>query len=170
MVHNKAEYISIVLFGLFCMWQAFQIETSESSMVGPRLVPVFISVMIVVLGVLQIIVAWAAGRTRNVKSANSSLSHEDAEDSAALRTTAVLRIIIIPVVGFVYIWLFAATGYVIATALIIAFVLFLFGTRKPARIAIIAVGAAVAYYFIFVYLIGIYAPPGWLFSLGVLGL
>ncbi|MCK4502197.1 MAG: hypothetical protein KAU22_04120, partial [Desulfuromonadales bacterium] len=97
MVRDKAEYITIICFGLFCMLQAFQIETFESSMVSPRLVPVSIAGMIVVLGVLQIIVAWVAGRTKNVKGGDSSLPHEDAEGSTALHTPSVLRIIVIPV-------------------------------------------------------------------------
>lgn len=170
MVHDKAEYISIVCFGLFCIWQAFQIEISKGSVVNARLVPIFIAGMIVVLGVLQIIVALVAGRTKNVKGDDSSLLQKDAESSAALFTPSVLRIILIPVTGFVYIWLFSAIGYLIATTITIAFVLFLFGTRKPGKVAIIAVGGGVSYYFIFIYLIGIYAPPGWLFNLQMLGL
>ncbi len=167
---DKAEYISIIFFGLFCLLLAFRIETSESTMVSPRLVPVCIAGLIVALGVLQFIVAWIGGRrTKNVKGGDSGLPHEDTEDSAAIHIPSVLRIIVIPVVGFAYIWLFSATGYLISTAIIMAFVLFLFGTKKPGKVAIIAVSAAVSYYFIFIYLIGTYVSPGWFINLGLPG-
>jgi len=169
MVRDKAEYILIACFGLFCMWQAFQIEISKDSVVSARLVPIGIAGMIVVLGVLQIIVALVTGRTKNVKGYDSILPQKNSESSAALHTPSVLRIIVIPVVGFVYIWLISSVGYLIATTIIIAFVLFLFGTRNPGKIAIISIGTGALYYFIFIYLIGIYAPPGWLLNLQMLG-
>lgn len=168
-MRNKAEYISIVCFGLFFMWRALKIEISKGSVVSARLVPIFIAGMIVVLGVLQIIAALVGGRTKNVKGNDSIRPQKHAESSVALYTRSVLRIILIPVVGFAYIWLFSAIGYLISTTIIIAFVLFLFGTRNLGKVAIIAVGTGASYYFIFIYLIGIYAPPGWLLNPQMLG-
>lgn len=73
-------------------------------------------------------------------------------------------------IGFAYIWLFSATGYLIATAIAMALLLVVFGTSSVGKVAVLTIGGTAAYYIIFIRLMGIYDPPGWLINLEVLGL
>ena len=89
---------------------------------------------------------------------------------AALSKPAVLRMAAIIVIGFAFIWLFSATGYLIATAIAIAPLLVVFGTRNAGKVAVLTIVGTAAYYIIFIRLMGIYNPPGWLINLEMLGL
>lgn len=169
MIRDKVEPIIVICLGIFFLLQAYQIEVGQDALVGPRLVPVCIAGMIIGFGILLFIVAWVVGRTENVKPGDSSLSPEDNRGIAALWAAPISKIMFILVIGFAYVWLFSATGYLIATALILTLLLFLFGTRNLGMLAIITVSGTAGYYFIFIYLIGIYAPPGWLINLEMLG-
>ena len=85
-------------------------------------------------------------------------------------TAPIFRTLALVVIGFAYIWLFSASGYMIATGITMAVLLVLFGTRNPAKVAIITISGTAVYYLIFIWLIGIYDPPGWLINLEMLGL
>ena len=73
-------------------------------------------------------------------------------------------------IGFAYIWLFSATGYLIATAITMASLLVAFGTCNAGKVVVLTIVGTAAYYTIFIWLMGIYDPPGWLINLEMLGL
>ena len=153
--------VVVVSLGIFCLYHAYTIESFQIVLIGPRPVPMTIAGMIIGFGVLQFLVAWV-GRGENGKAANGK--------SSALSNTAVFRMAAIIVVGFAYIWLFSATGYLIATAITMASLLIVFGTHKAGRVALLTIIGTAAYYAIFIWLMGIYDPPGWLINLEMLGL
>jgi len=172
MTRNKSEFfsaIAVICLGIFFLFQAYQVETVQRALIGPRLVPMNIAGMIVGLGILQFIVAWVGG-AENVKGCDSEPSLTAAEVSALVCTAPVFRTLALVVIGFAYIWLFSASGYMIATGITMALLLVLFGTRNPAKVAMITVSGTAVYYLIFIWLIGIYDPPGWLINLEMLGL
>ncbi|MEN8247120.1 MAG: tripartite tricarboxylate transporter TctB family protein [Thermodesulfobacteriota bacterium] len=177
MARDKAELFTavvVICLGIFFLLQAYQVETVQRALIGPRLVPMEIAGMIIGLGVLQFIVIWVS-RAENVKDCDSGTSDSETSPTAAgvstlVCTAPVFRTLAVIVIGFAYIWLFSATGYLIATAITMALLLVLFGTRNPTKVALITIGGTAVYYFIFIWLIGIYDPPGTLINLKILGL
>ena len=160
----KSEFFSagvVVGLGIFCLFHAYSIESFQKVLIGPRPVPMTIAGMIIGFGILQFFVAWM-GRGENGKAADGK--------SPALSNAAVLRMAAIIVVGFAYIWLFSATGYLIATAIIMASLLVLFGIRPAGKVAVLTIGGTAVFYIIFIRLMGIYSPPGWLVNLEMFGL
>lgn len=123
------------------------------------------------LGVLQFAVAWLR-RVNSGKAGDSTSSGAGNGKQRALSKPAVLvpRMAAIIAIGFAYIWLFSATGYLIATAIAMALLLVVFGTSSVGKVAVLTIGGTAAYYIIFIRLMGIYDPPGWLINLEVLGL
>ena len=172
MAHNKSELfsaIAVICLGIFFLSQAYQVETVQRALIGPRLVPMNIAGMIIALGVLQFIVAWVGG-AENVKGCDPGPSPADVGVSALVCTAPVFRTTALVVIGFAYIWLFSASGYLISTGITMALLLVIFGTRNPGKVAMITIGGTAVYYFIFIWLVGIYDPPGKLINLEMLGL
>ena len=171
MARDKAEFLSaaiVVGVGIFSLYLAYSIKTyQEEILTGPRLVPMAIAGSGIGLGVLQFAITWV----RRVKSgkAGDSTFYGDGK-RPALSKPAVLRMAAIIVIGFAYIWLFSATGYLIATAIAMASLLVVFGTRNVGKVAVLTIGGTAVYYIIFIWLMGIYDPPGWLINLEMLGL
>ncbi len=169
MVRNKFVFFKSELFsaavvialGFFCMFHAYSIESFQIVLIGPRPVPMTIAGMIIGFGVLQFFVAWVT-RVESGKVSDGK--------SPALSNAAALRMAAIIVVGFAYIWLFSATGYLIATAITMASLLVVFGTRNAGKVAVLTIVGTAVYYTTFIWLMGIYDPPGWLINLDMLGL
>ena len=168
MMRDKSEFISaavVVGLGIFFLLQAHLIESYQEALIGPRLVPVYLAGMIIGLGILQFAVAWM-GRSGSTEPEDSLLS----EDLPVMSRPAILRMAAIIAIGFAYMLLFEATGYLIATAIVLALLLFVFGTRKAVRLAVLTIGGAAVYYFLFIKLMGIHDPTGWLIDVEMLGL
>lgn len=169
MAHGKYGFLKSELFsatvviglGIFGLFHAYSIESFQKVLIGPRPVPMTIAGMIIALGVLQFFIAWV-GRVKGGKANDGN--------SISLSNAAVLRKSCIIVFGFAYIWLFSATGYLIATAITMASLLIVFGTRNVGKVALLTIVGTAAYYTIFIWLMGIYDPAGWLINLEMLGL
>lgn len=173
MVSGKAELLSaavVVGVGIFSLYLASSIESFEEGiMVGPRLVPMAIALLGIGLSVLQFIITWVR-RVKSSKTADVKFSDSGKGKPSALSMSVVLRMVAIIIIGFAYIWLFSAIGYLIATAITMALLLVVFGTRSPGKVAVLTIFGTAAYYIIFIRLMGIYNPPGWLINLEMLGL
>ena len=173
MARDKAEFLSaavVVGVGIFSLYLAYSIKSSqEGILIGPRLVPMAIAGLGIGLSVLQFAIAWVR-RVKSGKAGDSTFSGTDDGKRPALSKPAVLRMAAIIVIGFAYIWLFSATGYLIATVISMALLLVVFGTRNAGKVAVLTIGGTVAYYIIFIWLMGVYDPPGWLINLEMLGL
>ena len=138
-------------------------------MVGPRLVPMTIAGLGIGLGVLQFIITRVR-RAKSGKAGDSTLSSTGNSNSPALSKIAVFRMVAVILIGFTFIWLFSAAGYLIATGIAIAALLVVFGNHNVGKVAMLTIGGTATYYIIFIRLMGIYAPPGWLINLEILGL
>lgn len=169
MAHDKSDFLKpefftaavVVCLGIFFMFHAYSIETFQKVLIGPRPVPMAISAMIIGFGILQFFVAWVGhGESGNSRDAESPVMPR----AAAFRMTAVILI------GFAYIWLFSATGYLIATAMTMAPLLVVFGTYDKRTVAVLTIAGTAAYYTIFIWLMGIYDPAGWLINFETIGL
>jgi len=173
MAHDKAEFLSaavVIGVSIFSLYLAYSIRSfQEGILLGPRLVPMAIAGLGIGLGVLQFTIAWVR-RVKSGKAGDATFSGANDGKRPALSKTAVLRKAAIIVIGFAYIWLFSATGYLIATAIAMAPLLVVFGTRNAGKVAVLTIGGTAAYYIIFIRLMGVYDPPGWLINLEMLGL
>ena len=173
MARDKAELLSaavVVGVGIFSLYLAYSIKSfREETLIGPRLLPMAIAGLGIGLGVLQFAIAWVR-RVKSGKAGDSTFSGAGNAKRPALSKPAVLRMAAIIVIGFAYIWLFSATGYLIATAIAMASLLVVFGTRNVGKVAVLTIGGTAVYYIIFIWLMGIYDPPGWLINLEMLGL
>lgn len=173
MARDKVELVSVAVIvglGIFYLYLAYSIQSYQDGlMVGPRLVPMTIAGLGIGLGVLQFIIARVR-RAKSSKAGDPTLSSTDNSNSPALSKIAVFRMTAVILIGFAFIWLFSAAGYLIATAISIAALLVVFGTHNAGKVAVLTVAGTAAYYIIFIQLMGIYAPPGWLINLTVLGL
>jgi hypothetical protein len=173
MTNDKAELLSaavVIGVGIFGLYLAYSIESfQEETLVGPRLVPMTITGLGIGLGILQLALSWM-NQIKNDKAGDSTIADANRGKRPALSLKAVLRMAAVIVIGFAYIWLFSATGYLIATAAAMAVLLVLFGTRNGGKVAVLTIGGTTVYYIIFIRLMGIYNPPGWLLNLEMLGL
>jgi putative tricarboxylic transport membrane protein len=160
----------VIGVGIFILYQGYSIRSfQEEILIGPRLVPMAIAGMIIALGVLQFAIAWVH-HVNSSKAGDSTFSGHGNSKRPPLSKPAVFRMAAILVIGFAYIWLFSATGYLIATAIAIAPLLVVFGIRNAGKVTVLTIGGTAVYYIIFIRLMGIYDPPGWLINLDMLGL
>lgn len=173
MANDNAEFLSaagVIGVGIFSLYLACSIESfQEETLIGPRLVPMTIAGLGICLGVLQFAIAGVS-RVKKDEAGDSTFSGTGDGKRPALSKAAVLRMAAIIVIGFAYIWLFSATGYLIATATVMAVLLVVFGTRNVGKVAMLTIGGTAAYYLIFIWLMGVYNPPGWLINLETFGL
>ncbi len=173
MKRSSTEFIIavvIILVGLVFLVLAWQIDTpvfqtTAEALVGPSMAPIAVASLILGLGTLELFSAMFAGskvehlgQEANIHDSSSEFSPFSANMAARMATTVGI--------GFAYIWLLSATGYIISTAIVLCCLLVLFGTRSPGKIALLTIGGTAAYYFVFIRLMGIYDPAGWLLSVG----
>ena len=107
----------------------------------------------------QLAIAWMR-RVKSGEVGNATISDADDDKASTVSKAAVFRMAAIIVIGFVYIWLFSATGYLIATAITMPSLLVVFGTRNAGKVAVLTIGGTAAYYIVFIWLMGVYDPPG----------
>jgi len=167
MTNHRFDFIvtlAVILLGVLFLVLAFQIDTpsrlsAAEALVGPPMVPIIISLLIITLGLLELAAVFMS-----VRSNETPESTEDSEEFEPFSRALVTRLALTVVIGFAYVWLLGAVGYLIASACALIALLVLFGTRSPVKILLISVIGAALYYFFFIRLMGVYDPAGWLIS------
>ncbi len=162
-----------IAVGLFFLWQASEISVGMADdVVGPSAVPYFLAFAIIGLGVVIGAFAFIGSRGAEETSADRAVTESVAGDAAkaetdafGFRDTDVWRVVGVIAIGFVYIALFYAFGYVIATGLALVLMLVVFGNRNPIVVIGTAIAGALVYQYVFMGLMGLHDPPGLLFNL-----
>lgn len=162
-----------IAVGLFFLWQASEISIGMADdVVGPSAVPYFLAIAIIGLGLIIGAFAFFGAAGGSEASAEPAASTSVAGDAAKAETDAfgfrdsdLGRVFGVIAIGLVYIALFYAFGYVIATGLTLAMMMVVFGNRNLLVILGTAVVGALAYQYIFMGLMGLHDPPGLLFNL-----
>ena len=162
--------VAVILVGLWFLILARQIETSvyqtaAEALVGPAMVPTAIAAMLIGLGALDLGLNLFRRRTDDPLP-EPAVQGPGGDEFGQFSTEMMIRIVATVCIGFACVWLMSATGYIISTAITLAALLVLFGTRSPVKVSLITIGGAVVYYGIFIWLMGIYSPVGWLVHLG----
>lgn len=156
--------VVVIAIGAFFAYQVSLIETLSENLVGPRAFPYFLSVAMIVLGVLVAVSAlyFDARRSRATAEGDPEAAAEEKFGFADADLTRVAEVI---AMGFVYVWLFHAFGYIISTFLSLFLMLLVFRNRKLSTILILSVIGTAAYDYLFMNLMGLYDPPGEYFDL-----
>ena len=160
--------VAVGLVGAIFLAMALRIDasgvrTQAEALVGPTMVPVVIASLILVLGALEL----TASFIRHYRSrTDAALQGTESSKYAPLSATLLVRIATIVGIGFAYVWLLGATGYIISTALILPALLVLFGTRSAGKVALMTLSGTAIYYLVFIRLLGLYDPVGWLIYIG----
>lgn len=146
----------VIAIGLVFLWQALLIDPKSHEAVGPRAVPMFLAVTMIVLG--------AAIGIGSLGSSGTRPEHED----FGFGDSDILRVAAIVAVGAVFLVAFWAAGYMLATAVAAALSFRVFGVRSPVVILSGAVAASIAYQALFMGLMGLFDPRGELLDLRML--
>jgi len=159
---------TLVLIGTAFLYLAAQIETTgyqtaAEALVGPAMIPKVVAVLIIGFGALELLFEIFRQSQNTDASENN---HQDDEAFLPITWAVALRIAICVTIGLAYVWLLAATGYIISTATVLFALLVLFGTKSAPKLAALIVCGTSAYYFIFIRLMGLYDPTGWLINFG----
>ncbi len=162
--------VAVILTGIFFLTLARQIETSgyqtaAEALVGPAMVPTIIAALLIGLGALELGAVLLRHRSGKL-SVKTAVANPDGDEFSEITVEVMVRIIATVCIGFAYVWLLSATGYIISTAITLAALLVLFGTRSVVKVALITLGGAAVYYGVFIWLMGVYSPVGWLVHLG----
>ena len=139
--------LAVIGMGVFFLSQARIIENFGNDPLGPQLVPTILSWSMIILGGLSALY-------RSIFPPPTS--------TAGFRVSihSLLQIGIVTGFGLIYLILFLAVGYLLATIVILGTVLMAFGVRRPSQVLLISVLGGLAYYLVFMQLMKVYDPPG----------
>lgn len=146
--------IAVVAFGAAVIWQTYQIRiTPAYSMVGPRVVPLFIGIGLVLVGL------WLAIESVTGRGAAPTTDSDDADPSLPTdwRAVGLLAVALI-----LYLVLMLPAGFIIASSVLFAASAFAMGSRRHIRDLCIGVVLSVALYLAFTAGLGIRLPTGFL--------
>ncbi|MGI9571518.1 MAG: tripartite tricarboxylate transporter TctB family protein [Desulfobulbia bacterium] len=146
--------------GAFFLYQSILTESIEDDVIGPRLVPNFLSIMMIVLGLLIGISALIYSSKKSTEFAPDSLHGEEPEESFGFRDSDIKRVAGIVFMGFLFLAFFNAFGYLIATFLSLMLMLLLFGNRSVKVIVTLSIVGALIYNYIFMGLMNLHNPGG----------
>jgi len=141
--------LGLVALGVFVVQQTGGIAENQGyAQIGPRLFPYVIGAGLTLCGA---VLAWhaLAGGWRNVPLDQEG---HDAPDWAAFAIISAGIVLHMVVIGW--------AGFIIASTLLFVLIARGFGSRRPARDAIIAVLLAVVVFFIFTLGLGLSLPRG----------
>lgn len=159
--------IAIMMVGAFFLMLAQQIRTPKyqsaaEAMVGPAMVPMAIAILIIALGALQVALALLS---RGHRAGAAAPSDEEPSEFADFAPAMLLRLATVVAIGYGYIWLLSAVGYITSTAIVLTLMVLLFRNRPSLGLLLTILGGTAVYYYLFIRLMGLYLPTGWLISI-----
>ncbi len=150
----------VMALGAFFLYQSVQTVSIEDDVIGPRLVPNFLSIMMIILGLLVGISALMYRSRTSSDFARDSIHGDEPEESFGFQDTEFIPIAGIVVLGLIFLVLFNAFGYLVATFLSLMLMLFLFGNRSIKTVLTLSVIGALVYNYVFMGLMNLHNPPG----------
>ena len=153
----KADIVFGIIFAVLSI--IFYIGTLSfpkfSIGINPKVYPLIIiistfalSVTLMVQGILKLKKEKLPRATTKTSTEKSSSERSSTEVTLPRGKTA-LKLIVLAIVMLAYAIGFEPLGYIIATPLLMAFTMYLFGERKPLRIIAVSVLVSVTLYWIF---------------------
>ncbi len=146
----RAAAVAVIAVGAIALWQSLAVrEGGGYSTIGPRFLPVTISIALLLLGVAFLI-------TTTVRP-DAYLVRKVANERAAThwQTPALVGVLLL-----VYAFALAPLGYIIATALFVPVTSRVLGSRALVRDIVVGVLLAVVLFFGFTEALGVRLPGG----------
>lgn len=134
-------------------------------LVGPRLVPNFLAISMMVLGLFIGVSAWLYNGNIGAAAASDALHAAEPEEDFGFRDSDFLRVASIVVMGFIYLVFFQAFGYLVATFLSLMLMLIIFGNRNTTTILVLSVIGTLIYNYVFMGMMNLHNPAGSLIDL-----
>ena len=138
---------SVFLIGVFFTYQAFQIRPFLIDVVGPRALPLSLSILLII-GSLSIFLRAILGNVGKI------------QEGYGFQDSNVKRIISVIISGAIYVACFWAFGYFLATFVTIGLIMMAFGHTNIIKIILFSLIASLIYQFIFMGMMGLYDPAG----------
>lgn len=135
------------LIGVFFIYQASSIRPAINDPIGPKVLPMFLAVCLIV-GAALIALRALLGKAGNIR------------EGYGFQESNLGRIFAVIASGAVYVTAFWAFGYFAATFIAALLILLTFGSRNIFIILIVALVAAVIYQFVFMGMMGLFDPAG----------
>tara|TARA_Y100001934_G_scaffold280538_1_gene387500 strand:- start:1181 stop:1777 length:597 start_codon:yes stop_codon:yes gene_type:complete len=154
-----------ILIGAFFTYQVSLVESIAEDAIGPRMIPYFLSIAMMLLGFIIGVSALVANKSLVAFADEQHSIAEEADAGFGFRDSDMTRVVAVVGMGFVYIWLFWAFGYVISTILSLALMLLVFGNRAPRLILILSIVGGLVYHYLFIHLMGLHDLAGAYFDL-----
>ena len=151
---KKKKPFSELVIGLACIALGICVFVAAGSLqkvrlgIGPGGFPKFISVVLMILGAAQTIMAVSAG----VEAPKFNVEKK----AATLFLSAVI-------VTAVYVALLPTVGFVLLTPVLMLIMMYLFGAREYLRMIIIAVVTTIVVWLLFTDVFMIFLPQGWFY-------
>ena len=150
-----------IAVGCFFVYLASQISANDDGGVGPEVVPYFLAFAMIGLGVLIGVSALMFnGNNQQRTMTPQELAAHEAEDEFGFRDSNISRVFAVIGMGGLYIWLFYALGYLLATLISLALMLIVFGNRNLITVAVLSIIGAMVYQYVFMGLMGLHDPNG----------
>ena len=147
----------VVVAGLFFATLAWEINP-RSHEIGPRAVPMFIATTMILLGILISFVALKFNLNGNGNSSDDVDAYE--EDDYGFTNSNISRVFSVIGCGIIYIILFIAFGYFLATLASLFLIMIAFGNRNPRTLILVPVIGTGVYQYVFMGLMGLHDPAG----------
>lgn len=146
----RAAAVAVIAVGATALWQSLAIsEGGGYSTVGPRFLPLFVSLALIVLGALFL-------GTVTLRP-DAYLVRKAAEEHA---TTHWLTVGLLGVLLLVYAFALGTAGYILATALFVPVTARVLGSQALVRDSVVGVVLAIVLYFGFTEALGVRLPDG----------
>lgn len=150
----KVEYavsVAVMLIGVFFIFQAFTIDTTRE-FIGPRTLPMFLAVSIVLGGLFLLLRAYAG-------------KAGDLRDGYGFLESDVKRIFLVIACGTLFVASFWAFGYFIAVIVTIYAMLTTFDVKSPGKKILSGVILAIIFQWLFMGIMLLNDPKGALFDM-----
>ena len=164
--------LATMAVGAFFAALAATISPDSYDTVGPRFVPALLAGAMLGLGALVALGGWRRARRPSgvapgAPSVGSGATDPvpTTDDDFGFRGSDIRRVVQVIGCGVVYVALFWALGYLVATAVAMLLMLLAFGNRSPLVLVLVPIAAALVYQYVFVGLMGLYDPAGALVDL-----
>ncbi len=159
MPRNLIGGIATILIGLGYLAMTLQIRASAlDDSVGPAGFPKALAIALIGLGLILCVQSLWALRGRRLAAARTPAGESGGESHGGAQ--GILRAAGMLALGIAYLLILRWLGYVPSIALLIIAAALYLGTPFSWRVVAIGIAGAVAYWVVFVWLLGIPQPPG----------
>lgn len=157
---NWLPNAALLVFGLVFLWGSLQLEPDSAGGIGARSLPLSMSVLLLILVAVQTFFDFR----KPARKAETAQSGEEATDNGSGGEIINLRVfalysgpvfLLVVAYGFLHGWF----GYFLST-LLSAIAVFLLFRNTPKNVLLHSVVGTFVFYFVFIYLLNVYDPPG----------